>query len=135
MKSVGLVVVRITLALSALLTVTSCISSPGSDGSRTIDCGEHGSAHGEHCHCDQGFLYDGKTCVSPDKITEICQAHDHEADGEPDDASDHEDDEHHAHADKSCLCPTEGQCPCDGEIQEIANRKYCVPDLHHEDHE
>lgn len=132
MKSAGLFFVRITLAASAVLAVTSCISSSGGDGTGTVDCGEHGSAHGEHCHCDQGFLYDGKTCVSPDNITEICQAHEHETDAGHGDASDHEGHDDHEHADKSCLCPTEGQCPCDGEIQEIANRKYCVPDLHHE---
>ncbi len=72
-----------------------------------VDCGEHGSAHGDHCHCFQGYMFDGETCVAPDEITEECQ------DG--------------VESDSACVCPDTGMCPCEGDIEEHGGKKYCVP--------
>jgi hypothetical protein len=79
--------------------------------SQEIDCGENGSAHGDHCHCFQGYLFDGEACAAPDQITETCKAVD---DGE---------------SKSACVCPESGTCPCDGDIEEYGGKKYCVPAL------
>lgn len=75
-----------------------------------VDCGEHGSADGEHCHCNMGYLFDGELCVTPIDITEICDEH-----------ADHE---------MACVCPSEGECHCSGEVVTLAGARYCVPELH-----
>ncbi len=93
-----------------------CVSGDGEGGETPIDCGEHGSAHDGHCDCDQGFLNDGTTCVEPDAITEVCEEHDEDAGTE--------------HHDEVCLCPSTGECPCEGTIEYEAGKEYCLPELH-----
>ncbi len=87
--------------------------SEGGSPAGEIDCGEHGSAHGDHCHCYQGYLFDGQTCVAPEDITEICEDH------SPTELV------HFA-----CVCPAEGPCFCDGTIVDLAGESYCEPELH-----
>lgn len=111
------------LGLSLLVSLSACLTEDGKGGEAPIDCGEHGSAHAGHCHCDHGFLFDGTTCVSPDAITQECQEHD-------DEHADEHADEHEHHHHGACVCPAEGTCPCDGEVESIAGKDYCIPDLH-----
>ncbi len=75
-----------------------------------VNCGEHGSAHGDHCHCHMGYLFDGEHCVAPDHITEVC--------------ADHTDDH------VACVCPSEGVCYCSGEVVTLQGEDYCEPALH-----
>ena len=90
----------------------------GKEGTTGIDCGEHGSEHAGHCHCDEGYLFDGETCVAPEAITEICHT--------PDGGAESEEAHHH----EACRCPDEGECHCDdGEITTFGGRDYCVPEL------
>lgn len=115
MKScANLVLMMVVVGMLAVLQ--ACISEVGKGGETPMDCGEHGSAHDGHCHCDEGFLFDGSTCVFPDDITTVC--HEHEEEGE---------EEHHHGA---CLCPTEGVCPCDGTVESTGGKSYCVPKVH-----
>jgi len=118
----------------------------GESGTTGVDCGEHGSAHGDHCHCEQGFLFDGATCVLPDDIDRICEAHADEAadagapvDGgqeaeahdEHADQGHHEHEHEHEHEHGACRCPADGECHCDhGQIEEHGGVRYCVPELH-----
>lgn len=105
------------LGVVLVFAMTGC-AEEGEAGSLGVDCGEHGSEHDGHCHCDPGYLFDGATCVSPTEIDQICE--------EEDEA--HDDDPHHASA---CECPSEEACPCDhGEVEEHAGKSYCVPALH-----
>ncbi len=85
----------------------------GAGGAGEVDCGDHGSAHGAHCHCHQGYLFDGTSCVAPGQITELCQ------EPGPDE-----------HVDYACLCPTEGPCHCEGTIVMLEGNNYCEPELH-----
>lgn len=89
----------------------------GESGTTGVDCGDHGSEHEGHGHCDSGYPFDGTTCVDPADITTECVEHD---DGEEDD-----------HA--ACLCPSTGTCPCDhGENEFYGGSDDCVPELHDE---
>lgn len=107
---------RLVAALG-LLALGGC-ASPGEQGTLPVDCGEHGSEHDGHCHCDPGYLLSGETCVAAEEITEVC--------AEPGAAE-----EEHGH--EACLCPASGACPCaEGTVQAIGARSYCVPELHHE---
>jgi len=72
-----------------------------------VDCGENGSAHGDHCHCFQGYMFDGETCVVPDEITQSCQDDDQSG--------------------SACVCPATGMCPCAGDLEEHGGKRYCVP--------
>lgn len=85
----------------------------GAGGGEEVDCGDNGSAHGEHCHCYSGYLFDGTTCVAPAAISEVCEEHG------PDE-----------HVDHACLCPTEGPCFCDGTVVTLEGSNYCEPELH-----
>jgi hypothetical protein len=107
-----------TMGLALLAFSSGCSSDEGVAGDTPIDCGEHGTAHDGHCHCDTGFLYDGTTCVAPEAITNVCEEHDEDAGTE----------HHHG----ACLCPSTGTCPCEGTVESIAGKDYCVPDLHAE---
>lgn len=98
----------------ALISLAFVGCGPGGGGSSGVDCGEHGTEHEGHCHCDSGFLFDGTTCVEPSGVTEICVE---PADGE----------EHHHEA---CKCPDTGVCPCDGTIETFGGNEYCAPELH-----
>lgn len=35
----------------------------------TLDCGPHGHAHGDHCHCDPGYVEVAGRCESPPDCT------------------------------------------------------------------
>ena len=106
------------LLIGIALLLGAC-AEEGDSGSSPIDCGEHGSEHEGHCHCDDGYLYDGETCVTPEEITTICEEHEEEG----------EEEELHG----ACVCPDEGECPCDhGEIETYGDHDYCVPELHQE---
>lgn len=119
MKTNGTMTLRLFATGLALLALASgCVTEAGEGGETPIDCGEHGSAHDGHCHCDDGFLFDGTTCVSPDAITHVCEEHDEDAGAEA---------EHHHGA---CLCPSTGTCPCEGTVESIGGKSYCLPDLH-----
>ncbi len=136
--------VALSVACFALLApaLPGC-GEKGEVGTTGVDCGEHGTAHGDHCHCDQGFLFDGTSCTAPDDIDEICAAHPEgladagaaEVDGGHDAEAheEHADAEHEAHAHGACRCPADGDCHCDrGEIEEHGGVRYCVPELHEE---
>lgn len=90
----------------------------GKEGTTAINCGAHGTEHDGHCHCDQGYLFNEESCVTPDQITEECMA-------------EGEHSEEHQHG--ACLCPTQGVCPCDdGEVETYDSKQYCIPELHHD---
>lgn len=117
-----------TVSLTAVMALglAGCSSDSGSGGNDPINCGEHGSAHDDHCHCETNYLFNGKTCVEANKITEKCDDHhDEHHDDHHDD--DHANGDHHHEA---CVCPADGKCHCDGEIVTISNQKYCVPNPH-----
>jgi hypothetical protein len=125
MKTMKSIVVVTPLAIGAALFV-AC-AEKGKSGSEGIDCGDHGSAHGDHCHCNEGYFFDGVTCVAPGEITEVCTAEAADA-GEADTTAATEAEHHH----EACVCPTEGDCPCDGEISTYGGKDYCSPELDEE---
>lgn len=86
----------------------------GDEGSVGLECGEHGSEHDGHCHCDTGYLFDGEQCVLPTEITDVCEEH-----------VDEQEEEHLA-----CVCPTTGGCECHGEVVPLEGMDYCQPELH-----
>ncbi len=89
----------------------------GGSGTTGLDCGDNGTEHEGHCHCDSGYLFDGTTCVDPEEITTVCE--------------EHTDTDDHVHG--ACACPASGVCPCDdGTIETYGGVDYCVPDLHAE---
>ena len=107
-------VILLFVIFSAVSLLSAC-AEEGEEGGEVLDCGDHGSAHAGHCHCDAGYLFSGTTCVLPGEITEVCQAHDADQD--------------EAHQHHACLCPEEGTCPCDGKVETHAGKEYCVPEL------
>ena len=122
------VLLSVLFALPLAASLTGC-PEEGEGGSEGIDCGDHGSAHEGHCHCDAGYLFDGETCVAPAEITQICEEEADEEAGEEVDEDAHEEEAHEEHG--ACVCPAEGACPCDhGEIEEHGGVSYCVPELH-----
>ncbi len=93
-------------------------------------CDGHGSAHGEHCHCDTGYAPFHDTCRAVAELP-TCDADEH-AEGE------HEEDEHEGHEEHahSCLCaqPTqECACPDHTEPSEHLGTWYCQQELHHDE--
>ena len=107
--------------LFVLICVTGC-GEEGEEGSTGTDCGEHGTEHDGHCHCDPGYLFNGEACVPPSEITEICEAQE--------DGGTEEEEEHEDHA---CRCPETGECHCDhGEIVTLEGVNFCQPELHEE---
>ncbi len=120
MKLVVLIGKRLAAAvwIAGLLLVACAEEGTGNtEGSEVLDCGDHGFAHGDHCHCDAGYLFNGETCVLPEAITTLCEEH-----AEPEGEEEH----HH----EACVCPLEGTCPCDGNIETHSGRDYCLPALH-----
>ena len=112
---------EIAIAIAVVLLTAIACAEEGESGTTGIDCGEHGTEHEGHCHCDEGYLFDGETCVTPESITEICVEEEEEE----------EEGEEHQHG--ACVCPDEGECPCDhGEIETHGDHDYCVPELHEE---
>ena len=105
-----------------IATLVGACAEKGASGTDGIDCGDFGSAHDGHCHCNEGYFYDGSTCVAPSEITDVCEAEKSDA-GEADSA---ETEHHHA----ACVCPTDGECPCDGDISTYEGKDYCAPELH-----
>jgi hypothetical protein len=103
---------------AALVFGAGACAEEGDEGTSGIDCGDHGAEHDGHCHCDDGWLFDGETCVDPAEIAETCEEHE-ETDTE----------EHH---DEACVCPEDGDCPCDGDIVTYGGVDYCEPALHEE---
>ncbi len=88
----------------------------GADAGLAAECGGHGSLHGEHCHCEEGYAPAEASCVAIEALG-ICEAHEHEAE------------EHHY----ACRCdPIEQQCSCPegGESHEHQGNYYCLPPLH-----
>jgi hypothetical protein len=111
--------ITFAIALMAVLFAFGC-AEEGDEGSEAVDCGEHGSEHDGHCHCDDGYLWNGSTCVVPEEITEVCEEHEEE-----------EEEEEHEHQHGACVCPDEGECHCDhGEIETYGDHDYCAPELH-----
>jgi len=110
-----LATIMMTAGLAAGL---SGCAEKGEEGTSGIDCGDHGTEHDGHCHCDSGWLSDGETCVEPADITDVCEEHE-ETDTE----------EHHHEA---CVCPEDGDCPCEGDIVTFAEVDYCSPALDEE---
>ena len=115
--------------IGAILLATALLgmgcAEEGEVGELPLDCGEHGDAHDGHCHCDDGFLFDGAICVAPEEITEIC--------GEHEEGADTDSSQHDVEAHGACRCPATGVCPCDhGELETVGGQDYCVPELHEE---
>jgi len=120
------ILITVLLAASSLFII-AC-PEEGESGSAAIDCGELGAEHDGHCHCNEGALFDGETCVAAADITDICAEEDHSEDTED---TDHTADEHVHEA--ACLCPVTGDCLCDhGEIIETGGASFCTPELHEE---
>jgi hypothetical protein len=108
------------LMLIAAMVFSGC-AEEGKSGTAPLDCGSLGSAHDGHCHCNEGALFNGETCVSADQITALC-VDDH-------DDADHDDADHVSEA--ACRCPASGDCPCDhGAVEQVGAASYCVPELH-----
>jgi len=122
---------KITIAIAAatvgLVLFVSC-AEKGKSGTEGIDCGDHGSAHADHCHCNEGYFFDGETCVAPEDITRVCAAE--VADAGESDTSSAATEEAHDHT--ACVCPTDGDCPCTGEIATYGGKDYCAPALDEE---
>lgn len=110
------------------MLLLSC-AEKGKTGEEGIDCGAHGSAHGEHCHCNEGYFYDGATCVAPEEITDVCEEAAAVDGGEVDSEGTAETEHHH---DTACVCPVDGECHCDGEISTYGGVNYCAPTLDEE---
>lgn len=56
--------IRPTLSLALLLSAAFSLSACGDDEPPTpLDCGEFGEAHGDHCHCSDGYVATATTCV------------------------------------------------------------------------
>ena len=107
---------RIVVLAIGLMGLAIGCAEEGEEGSAAIDCGDHGTEHEGHCHCDAGYLFDGETCVDPSAVTVVCGTA--EAEEQPHGA---------------CVCPDEGDCPCDhGAIETYGDHDYCVPELHDE---
>ncbi|MCZ7584148.1 MAG: hypothetical protein M5R36_12850 [Deltaproteobacteria bacterium] len=72
-----------------------------------VDCGEHGSAHEDHCDCEDGYVFTCTTCTPVDDI-EPCGPF-----GTEDDT---------------------GACVCDecAELETIGGQDYCIPHEHDE---
>jgi hypothetical protein len=102
--------------LSALF-LQGCLEE-GASGDTGLDCGEWGTAHDGHCHCEDGFAFDGETCVALSDISERCTVH--------------EDTNEEEHAQGACRCETEADCPCEGELLLFEGTTYCIPELHDE---
>lgn len=118
-KNMGRIMRKAVVAVSFAAVAAAGVgcAEEGESGEAALDCGEHGTEHDGHCHCDDGWLFDGTTCVTPSEITEPC--------GE-DAASDAGEEDHH----EACLCPDVGDCPCDeGTVEEYGGAEYCVPAL------
>ena len=116
--------ILVNIVLS-LFFATACAEA-GKSGDEGIDCGDHGSAHDGHCHCESGYLFNGETCVVPDEITEICEAsEENDADAGADTTT--VEAEHHHEA---CRCPEGETCPCDGTVVTLGGVDYCEPELH-----
>ena len=120
-------IVPIAFAVIVAVSVVSC-AEKGKSGTEGIDCGDFGAAHDGHCHCNEGYFYDGATCVAPEDITRVCGDEVSDA-GEADTSSEAAT----AESDHSaCVCPTDGDCPCTGEISTFGGKDYCSPALHEE---
>lgn len=129
--------------LTLSLQLMGC-AEDGEDGSAALDCGEYGSEHDGHCHCDDGFAFNGETCVGLEEITNLCEEEAHtESDTEVDtdvgtdehdeDTDEHDEDtEEHDHDEEmgACLCETVSECHCDGEVIEYGGNAYCILELH-----
>lgn len=111
-----------------------------------LNCGRFGHEHDDYCHCEEGYTFDGTTCV-PSKdggnIILDCGDFGHEHSGHchcdpgylfdgqtcvlPDDIAQTcaaEVTEHIA-----CRCPISDNCPCEhGKIEDHGPDSYCVPE-------
>lgn len=129
-------------SIFTLILAFGCAEA-GDDGDAGIDCGDYGSAHDGHCHCEEGYAFDGETCVALDSISIVCESHDEHADDteahtDDDDTDTHDDEsEHeneHEHAHEACICGGEAaDCECDGELVTQGGSSYCLPELHGEE--
>lgn len=54
--------IRWVLLLS--LALAACSSDPEVEPEDETSCGPHGEAHDDHCHCDEGYVEVGGTCVA-----------------------------------------------------------------------
>ncbi len=132
-----------TLTLSAFVfAVLALFAGCGSDGEGDekadggnqsgAECSGHGSLHGDHCHCEEGYESDETECVKISELGICGEEHEHEHEGE-DEGEDH-DHEGHDHA-ESCRCKDSSK-PCDceegTEAADYNGLYYCKADHHHE---
>lgn len=106
------------------LVLTACTEA-GEEGDDGLDCGEYGTLHDGHCHCAEGFAFNGETCVALSQVTTVCTESDH-AD------TDNAGSEDHTHSHSACICADAPACPCDGELTTSGVKTYCLPDFHEE---
>lgn len=113
--------VLVACVLACLALAASACGEEGESGDSPLDCGAHGHAHDGHCDCEDGYLFDGTTCVDPSQITEICEEHEHA------------EDEEEEHEPGACLCPEPPEeCHCEhGDIVTYGGEDFCVPDYDH----
>lgn len=121
--------------LSFLFFILAALSvgcaDEGESGTTTVNCGQHGSEHAGHCHCDPGYLNAEETCVAPAEVTAVCEEHAEEEGDVTSIAEVHEEEEHH-HA--ACLCPLGAECHCEhGTVETYGSSSYCVPELHEDE--
>ena len=111
---------RTSILLSLLLCVAACgeEGEQGHEHEDTTDaagapvCGGHGSIHGEHCHCEDGWAPATDSCVSIDALP-VC------ASDTPEKAS--------------CRCePPNQECACPDHTEKKAHvgAYYCEEELH-----
>ncbi|MBM4352457.1 MAG: hypothetical protein FJ109_01465 [Deltaproteobacteria bacterium] len=129
-------VVSVLLVVFCMSFLPAGCAEEGKAGVEALDCGAHGTEHDGHCHCDDGYLVDGATCVTPDKIAAVCEEEPAESGAvegdavEEDHAAGHEE---HELSHAACLCPADGDCPCDhGTVKSFGAKEYCVPEMHEE---
>ena len=120
----------IMLFLIATTALISGCADPGDDGASGVDCGEYGSEHDGHCHCAEGFGFNGETCVALNEISEVCSGD--VADEIQTDSAGETEHSHESH--EVCLCPGNGtECPCEGELIANGASTYCIPPLHEDE--
>ncbi len=116
--------ILLALGLAVALAFGFGLASCGDDGDSgdsqgqgdEVECGGHGSPHGDHCHCDAGYAPFQGSCEAIDELP-VCGSADAVHDG-------------------SCICedPTQ-ECQCgEGQVSDQSQdgKYYCKQDIHHE---
>jgi probable HAF family extracellular repeat protein len=63
--------------LALLAVVTLLMVSCGSSEPAPVECSGYGELHGDHCHCDTGYVSEGTACVPAEEPVVECGGHGH----------------------------------------------------------